>query len=47
LQLACRHPGAGPRDVALVRELADQVSKLGPATAQVIEWGWDATKNEV
>jgi hypothetical protein len=44
LQLACRHPDMGPRDVSLVRELADQVKRIGPATAEAIERGWDPMK---
>lgn len=46
LQTALRHPQILKRDRELVYSLAHQVSAIGPAVAEAINWGWDATKDK-
>lgn len=41
LQLALRHPQIGAEDKELVMDLANQLTAIGPAFAQIVEAGFD------
>jgi hypothetical protein len=46
LQLALSHPVCEPRDTELVRRLVAQLEPIGPATATVLEMGFDPESDD-